>query len=93
MKKKKRYFNKKKSCPKKTLSLKVDVKKKTNQFPWNQEKNTDKSRDKHRQEKNTDKSREKHRQNSHLIIHCPTNEGVSKMSKRVNERASEGTSK
>ena len=27
----------------------------------------------------------KHRQNSHLIIHFPTSEGVSEVSKRVNE--------
>ena len=30
----------------------------------------------------------KHRQNSHLIIHCPTSEGVSKVSERANGRAS-----
>ena len=30
-------------------------------------------------------NREKHRQNSHPIIHCPTNEGVSKVSERANE--------
>ena len=30
-------------------------------------------------------NRKKHRQNSHLIIHCPTSEGVSEVSKRANE--------
>ena len=29
--------------------------------------------------------RKKHRQNSHLIIHFPTSEGVSKVSERANE--------
>jgi len=29
--------------------------------------------------------RKKHRQNSHPIIHCPTSEGVSEVSERVNE--------
>ena len=30
-------------------------------------------------------NRKKHRQNSHLIIHCPTSEGVSEVSKRASE--------
>ena len=30
-------------------------------------------------------NRKKHRQNSHPIIHCPTTEGVSEVSKRANE--------
>ena len=29
--------------------------------------------------------KKKHRQNSHLIIHCPTSEGVSEVSERANE--------
>ena len=31
----------------------------------------------------------KHRQNSHLIIHCPTSEGVSEVSEQTSERTSE----
>ena len=39
--------------------------------------------------------RKKHRIKSHLIIHCPTSEGVSEVSERASERVStaEGASK
>ena len=30
-------------------------------------------------------NRKKHRKNSHLIIHCPTSEGVSEVSERASE--------
>ena len=35
-------------------------------------------------------NRIKHRQNSHLIIHCPTSEGVSEVSERASKRVSAG---
>ena len=38
-------------------------------------------------------NRKKHRQNSHPIIHCPTSEGVSKVSKRSGGREQSEQSK
>ena len=41
----------------------------------------------HRHLRTMGQNREKHRVNSHLMIHCPTSEGVSKVSERTSERS------